>query len=138
MAICAELYAIDSAGPKKIELMWAHPSTLNRADVYSYNAMYRELKQLNAISGATIDVKEPMTESEAVCNYAIYKGGVAIHPDNMMLGIDVGGSTSNIFNGCQLQGKLQLVQQSSIRLAAKIVGGGAKIRGSSQSPAAFC
>ena len=119
MAICAELYAIDSANvPKKIELMWAHPSALNRADVYSYNAMYRELKQLNAISGATIDVKEPMTESEAVCNYAIYKGGVAIHPDNMMLGIDVGGSTSDILMVANYQGKLQLVQQSSIRLAA--------------------
>jgi hypothetical protein len=118
LKICAELYANKDSCPNSIELLWAYPSSLSERDRISYRGLYGYTAELKPIKGLKINVEEPLTEAEAVCNYALGRGELAVTRRSMMLGIDVGGSTSDILLVVKQESKNRLILQSSVRLAA--------------------
>ncbi len=114
--LCAELY-FNATQPA--ELRWSFPGALSPKDRRQYGFLYGELSKINPIRSTTITLNEqPLTEAEAVCNYALTKGGLSLLGDNMMVGLDVGGSTSNVLLVTRENGEPRLVKQSSIRLSA--------------------
>ena len=64
------------------------------------------------------------TEAEAVCSYAMSQE-FGLNSNNMFLGIDVGGSTSDILliaKNPQNNNRYSLFRESSVRLAAGAMG----------------
>jgi hypothetical protein len=118
MKICAELYTNDNIKPAEIIFKWSYPSALSKSDQRSYAAMYNTMIEHRPINRVGFRIAEPVTESQAVCNYAIGPGEIAVHQDTMMIGIDVGGSTSDILLVASVDNVPNLIQQSSVRLSA--------------------
>lgn len=115
IAVIADLYA-EKLIPA--ELRWSYPGSFSKFEKLQYQQMYNELADL-PITGLKATVSNnPLTEAEAVCNYALNNAG--LESENIFLGIDVGGSTSDALvvalNRCERAFKLE--KQSSIRLAA--------------------
>ena len=87
--------------------------------------IYNSLCKLTPIVGAKTTLayhENAVTEAEAVCSYALSQN-FGLNSNNMFLGIDVGGSTSDILllakdsdNG----NKATLYRESSVRLAAGV------------------
>lgn len=101
------------------ELRWSYPGAFSNYDKFQYQKMYDELRYIPIVSHPEVKVSDtPSTEAEAVCNYALTN----ISPDsnNIMLGIDVGGSTSDvlILANDAATWSYKLAKQSSLRLAA--------------------
>jgi hypothetical protein len=118
MMVCADLYA-QRMKPK--ELRWSYPGSFSQFDMLQYEQMYNELEKV-PIVGEYVNVStEPRTESEAVCNYALTN--VSLFDRNILLGIDVGGSTSDILVVAMDRSAraFKLAKQSSIRMAAGIL-----------------
>jgi hypothetical protein len=115
LKICADLF---EAGAVPQKLVWAYPGALSEADKRLYAAMYDEIAALQPFPNFHTEVQSPKTEAQAVCNYAFSKGGFALTGDNLMVGIDVGGSTSDILIVGNYQNKVQLLRQCSVRAAA--------------------
>lgn len=123
LKICAELYSDERIRPYQMAFKWAYPSALSGSDQDNYSGMYAKMKANIPINNAngvpiTMTVEEPMTESQAVCNYAVGPGELAVHENTMMIGIDVGGSTSDILLVSKLNNRSRLIQQGSVRLSA--------------------
>jgi len=117
MAI-ADLYANKML---PIELRWSYPGSFTKFDVRQYQLMYDELSEI-PIEKHSIKVSyEPSTEAEAVCNYALTN--IGLDEKNILLGIDVGGSTSDILVlGMDSKARAyKLSKQSSLRMAAGIL-----------------
>lgn len=100
------------------ELRWSYPGAFSRFDVLQYQQMYNELSKI-PLKDRSVEVSsKPSTEAEAVCNYAL----TSTTPDsnNIMLGIDVGGSTSDVLLLAMNRAErcFKLEKQSSLRLAA--------------------
>ena len=115
IAAVADLYA-DRMIPS--ELRWSYPGAFSPFDKLQYQQMYNELSQI-PIEGKSVTVSDmPSTEAEAVCNYALTN--VSLDANNLMLGIDVGGSTSDalILAMDRAERAFKLCKQSSMRLAA--------------------
>jgi hypothetical protein len=115
IAAVADLYA---AHKIPAELRWSYPGAFSKYDVLQYKLMYNELSKI-PVSGKKTQVNQtPSTEAEAVCNYAL----TSTTPDskNIMLGIDVGGSTSDVLLLAMDRAErcFKLEKQSSLRLAA--------------------
>ncbi|MCS6905091.1 MAG: hypothetical protein RML72_09730 [Bacteroidia bacterium] len=115
LEICADLFEA-GASPKK--LIWAYPGALSAPDQRYYRAMYEEIAELQPFKDFKTKVEKPQTESEAVCNYALSRGGFAPTGDDLMIGIDIGGSTSDILIVGNYENKVQLLRQCSARVAA--------------------
>lgn len=116
--VCADLYAHRM---RPVELRWSYPGSFSQFDVLQYEQMYRELANI-PLAGSMVEVSaNPSTEAEAVCNYALTNMGIA--DDNIMLGIDVGGSTSDILVVAldRAARAFKMSKQSSLRLAAGIL-----------------
>jgi hypothetical protein len=116
LKLCAELY-VNEVQPA--ELRWSFPGALSPKDRRQYGFLYGEIAKINPIRNTSINLSDqPLTEAEAVCNYALTKGGLSLLGDNMMVGLDVGGSTSNVLLVTRESGEPRLVKQSSLRLSA--------------------
>jgi hypothetical protein len=114
---CAYLYS-NSITPSKIR--WSYPGSMMPSDVNGLETMFDNLKKIYPITSndQPIRLDPPITESEAVCSYSLSKTG--LNRDNMILGLDVGGSTSDILLLCDNNGKGSLYRENSIRLAAGV------------------
>ncbi|WP_300725951.1 hypothetical protein [uncultured Bacteroides sp.] len=129
---CADLFAM---GYKPSELRWSFPSAMGKVDISQLKKIYRDLKA-TPIEGCFLKNMPSFTEAEAVCSYALSKDE-ALSDSKLFLGIDIGGSTSDIL----LLGRTKdpskgyvdkLLSQCSIRLAAgcffKAINNSAKFR----------
>jgi len=113
----ADLYA-QRLQPK--ELRWSYPGSFSQFDVGQYQMIYNQLAQ-TPINGLQVEIKTPSTEAEAVCNYSL--NILKATERNLLLGIDVGGSTSNILIvAMDRQARaFKMVKQSSLRMSAGIL-----------------
>ena len=127
--INAELF---EKGLKPKNLMWAYPSSMPKDLRRTYEFIYREAINFETpIRDAKVNVahvedgkgsKGPVaiTESEAVCNYALSKGGISLGDNTVFIGFDIGGVTSDILllvhDKKDQRGLLEM--QSSVKVAA--------------------
>lgn len=108
--ICADMVCA-KAKPKK--LLWSYPGSMNNAFVGDlYNGL------VTPISGVSYEI-ESHTEAEAVSAYA-KKTLPGLNQNTLCLGIDIGGSTSDIhiLQDNPVTHKTAMVAQSSVRLAS--------------------
>ncbi len=115
MQVCADLYAMHL---KPKALRWSYPGSFSQFDVLQYEQMYNELSKI-PLENEWVEVStEPSTEAEAVCNYALTNVGLSDR--NILLGIDVGGSTSDVLVVAMDRAAraFKMAKQSSLRMAA--------------------
>lgn len=116
--ICADLFA---KGIKPEVLRWSFPSAMGRTDISKLRNLYKKLKT-TPIEGVSLKEPQSFTEAEAVCSYALSKQE-ALAENKLFLGIDIGGSTSDILvlgrGADPVKGMVnKLYSQCSIRMAA--------------------
>lgn len=111
--ICADMA---EAGAYPVKLNWSFPSAMSRDDVNALSNIYYDSSKYPFEAAKMRPVSDSYTESEAVCGYAIYKK-THVNASSLSLGIDVGGSTSDILILGSRNNKNALMTQSSIRLA---------------------
>lgn len=112
LQICADLF---DNGNKPANLYWSYPSAMGRSDIEELKKMYKTLHI--PIEGVRNPKTHSHTESEAVCSYAMTKE-VALTEKRLFLGIDIGGSTSDILILGKRNGEKELFSQCSLRMAA--------------------
>lgn len=113
----ADLFA---NGYLPVELRWSYPGSFSNSERLQYQLLYKDIVASNPITSAQVELNpHPVTEAEAVSNYALMTGR-SLDSRNVFLGIDVGGSTSDILLiGMDRQSRaFRLLKQSSVRLAA--------------------
>lgn len=117
---CAFLYH-KQITPNKIS--WSYPGAMMNSDITELSKIFSSLPSTTPITGINTTVAQPITEAEAVCHYAMSQQDFGLTSYNMFLGVDVGGSTSDIlllakdpFNN----GEPSLLKESSVRLAAGV------------------
>lgn len=118
---CAFLYK-NKIRPSEIN--WSHPGAMMEADINDYDKIFNDLIKMSPI---TVGHKPQLcseypTEAEAVCSYALSQD-FGLSGNNMFLGIDVGGSTSDILllaKDPENNNKASLFRESSVRLAAGV------------------
>lgn len=79
------------------EISWSHPGSMMESDINDYDKIFNDLIKINPITAGrkpTINADFP-TEAEVVCSFALSQD-FGLSGNNMFLGIDVGGSTSDI------------------------------------------
>ena len=116
LKVCADLYA---NGFKPAELRWSYPGSFSNWEMLQYKTVYNEVGLTMPIKNVNTRVLDPSTEAEAVSNYAL-STNMSLQSTNIFLGIDVGGSTSDVLVIAmdRANGKYKLLKQSSLRLAA--------------------
>ena len=124
--ICADLYAERA---KPVELKWSYPGSMTAADLSQYNSIYNVyLPQISPLLDSQTKkqiipkIIDSQTEAEAVCKYALSQD-YGLHNSNIFLGIDIGGSTSDILllaRDINNDNKPRLYKQSSVRIAAGV------------------
>ena len=117
---CAYLFTNDIL-PTQIK--WSYPGAMMKSDVNDLHQIFSSLQQVTPLQMANVSVDNGTTEAEAACNYAMGVPDFGLATDNMFLGIDVGGSTSDILllaRDTQHGGQPTLFAESSIRLAAGV------------------
>jgi hypothetical protein len=127
LSICADLYAEKHA---PAELHWSYPGSMTGADKNVYYDIYNiHLPNIIPIKigSSQLQLNEivDQTESESVCKYALSKEK-GLTSTNMFIGIDVGGSTSDILLLAKdiTQNNIpRLYKQSSVRIAAGVFFG---------------
>lgn len=119
LQICADLFGKELVPS---ELRWSFPSAMT--DTASLSQVFKNLTDTigRTIEGVRISKNQSFTEAEAVCVYA-QSYSAALTPNNLFLGIDIGGSTSDILilglDPTDLNGSGQrLYSQCSVRVAA--------------------
>lgn len=120
LQVCAFLYT-NKIRPEQIA--WSYPGSMMEADVNDVEKIFEDLCKNTPINGCHPVLSNHLTtEAEAVCSFALSQD-FGLNRDNMFLGIDVGGSTSDILllakdpnNG----NKATLYRESSVRLAAGV------------------
>ncbi len=115
--ICADM--VDSANPcypKKLN--WSFPSSMTKSDRTALKQIYESAVEypFSVPSIRFKPVLEDFTEAEAVSAYSIYKG-TEVNSSTLSLGIDVGGSTSDILIVGSKDSIDTLLTQSSVRMA---------------------
>jgi len=131
LSICADLFA-DHCLP--VKLHWSYPAAMSNADIIQYRNIYQnDLLSLTPIlvqgpqgkpHAPTTSIDE-QTESESVCKYALSREIGLENNKIMFMGMDIGGSTSDILLvGKDMTptggGKSRLYKQSSVRIAAGV------------------
>lgn len=104
-------------------ISWSYPGAMLPNDITELDKIFGSLASVTPIVNANISVRRPLTEAEAVCSYAISQPNFGLTTNNMFLGIDVGGSTSDILilaKDNQNEGITSLLKESSVRLAAGV------------------
>jgi hypothetical protein len=128
--ICAELF---SEGRRPASLLWSYPSSMPKDLRRTYEGVYEEvINAVNPIKGDDFKVEvarlsdnerikvRAISESEAVCNYALSTGGVGLGSSSLLVGIDIGGMTSDLLILATDPGDKRaiLLKQSSVKIAA--------------------
>lgn len=118
LQVCAFLFK------KRIKpgfLRWSYPGSMLDSDVTKLGGIFKRLERADMIpfSDTRITVISDTTEAEAVCAYASKQDEFGLSHDNIILGIDVGGSTSDILLLVKdANNTPTLYRESSIRIAA--------------------
>lgn len=102
------------------EISWSHPGSMMESDIDDYYKIFDELTKLTPFGRKPSLNEELPTEAEAVCSFALSQD-FGLSGNNMFLGIDVGGSTSDILllsKDPLNNNKATLYRESSVRLAA--------------------
>ena len=121
---CAYLYT-HQINPIRIE--WSYPGSMMESDRNYLETAFTQLPGVTPIVGAGMNgiigvatYPNLYTESEAVCRFAL-GGDYALGNNNIILGIDVGGSTSDILLLAKdLNNYDTLMRESSVRMAAGV------------------
>ena len=117
---CAFLY---TNRIRPTEISWSYPGSMMSADVDSVERIFEDLCKITPITGRRPElIAKPTTEAEAVCSFALAQD-FGLNKDNMFLGIDVGGSTSDILllaKDPANNNEASLYRESSVRLAAGV------------------
>lgn len=112
--ICADMVA---AGAYPSKLNWSFPSAMGSTDTTALKDIYRSASEYPfESSGKPRPTMSEYTEAESVCAYAIYKG-TEVTESSLSLGVDIGGSTSDILIMGSKNNINTLLTQSSVRLA---------------------
>ncbi|GHU59120.1 hypothetical protein FACS189411_15580 [Bacteroidia bacterium] len=125
LSVCADLY-VQKCRPT--ELRWSFPGSMSSTDLNQYTAIYNgQLPSLTPILDSSTGTRLrsisilDQTEAESVCKYALSRArGLNNY---MFLGIDVGGSTSDILllaKDINAGNAPRLYKQSSVRIAAGV------------------
>lgn len=117
---CAYLFTNDIL-PTNIK--WSYPGAMMMRDVNDMHQIFLALGNVTPLQMAKVAVANGETEAEAVCSYAVGLPNFGLAANSMFLGIDVGGSTSDILllaRDAQNNGQPTLFTESSIRLAAGV------------------
>lgn len=118
---CAFLYQ-NKIRPSQIN--WSYPGSMMEADVDELERIFEELCRTMPIAGRRPTLNDThITEAEAVCSFALSNDNFGLNNNNMFLGIDVGGSTSDILLLAKNPAKgnqASLFRESSVRLAAGV------------------
>lgn len=118
---CAFLYK-NKIKPE--DIIWSHPGSMMESDINEYVKIFSDLAKITPIAGKTPKTNEEFpTEAEAVCSFALSREEFGLANNNMFLGIDVGGSTSDILllaKDPTNNNKASLYRESSVRLAAGV------------------
>jgi hypothetical protein len=123
LSVCADLYAQKC---RPTELRWSFPGSMSSTDLNQYTAIYNgQLPAITPILDSSTGTKLrnitvlEQTEAESVCKYALSRDyGLN---NNLFLGIDVGGSTSDILLLARDKTATpHLYKQSSVRIAAGV------------------
>lgn len=117
---CAYLFTNDIL-PTRIK--WSYPGAMMVRDVNDLHQIFLALGNVTPLQMANVTVANGETEAEAVCSYAVGLPDFGLAANSMFLGIDVGGSTSDILllaRDAQNNGQPTLFTESSIRLAAGV------------------
>lgn len=118
---CAFLYQ-NKIRPSQIN--WSYPGSMMDADVDELEKIFEKLCSTMPIAGKKPTLNDTrVTEAEAVCSFALSNGSFGLNNNNIFLGIDVGGSTSDILLLAKnpLKGnQASLFRESSVRLAAGV------------------
>ena len=88
--ICADLFE-EGVYPKTLN--WSYPSAMGSSDMEALSDIFEGLP--TPCPSYPVETKNSFTEAEAVCSYFLDKN-IALRNNNMFLGIDIGGSTSDI------------------------------------------
>ena len=88
--ICADLFE-EGVYPKTLN--WSYPSAMGSSDMEALSDIFEDLPI--PCPSYPVETKNSFTEAEAVCSYFLDKN-IALKNNNMFLGIDIGGSTSDI------------------------------------------
>ena len=88
--ICADLF---EEGVYPRTLNWSYPSAMGSSDMEALSDIFEGLP--TPCPSYPVESKNSFTEAEAVCSYFLDKN-IALRNTNMFLGIDIGGSTSDI------------------------------------------
>lgn len=124
----AEMYAINM---RPVLLNWAYPSSMPKDLRRTYEFVYREalsgeipisdtVTRVANVEGEKMENNVALTESEAVCNFALTRGGISLNDNTIFIGFDIGGVTSDILllvNDSANQ-RARLAKQSSVKVAA--------------------
>lgn len=111
--ICADLFAL---GARPVTLNWSFPSSMGTRDRKDLGHIYDEAVCHQSIADGFTGVKKhDYTESESVCAYALSKNTTL--KKSIAIGIDVGGSTSDVLIMGKKDGEIRLLTQSSVRMA---------------------
>ena len=129
LLINAELFA-DSKRPTS--LSWSYPSSMPNAVRHDLEGTYSEMVEtvrpisdnkviLAQLGGdKTMEEMKVLSESEAVAEYVLTKGGVSVSTDSILINFDIGGVTSDlsILIHDPEDKRAKLVRQTSAKLAA--------------------
>lgn len=116
---CAFLY---TNRIKPEEIYWSFPGSMMPSDRDELERIYEDLCRITPYGRKPELPRDFTTEAEAVCSYAMSQD-FGLSSNNMFLGIDVGGSTSDILliaKNPQDNNKPSLFRESSVRLAAGV------------------
>lgn len=116
---CAFLY---THRIKPEEIFWSFPGAMMASDRDELEGIYEDLCTITPFGRKPELSDKLITEAEAVCCYAMSQD-FGLTSNNMFLGIDVGGSTSDILliaKNPQDNNKPSLFRESSVRLAAGV------------------
>lgn len=142
LCICAELFI---QGKRPALVMWSYPHAMPKDLRRTYEGIYEEVvlnvqpiqgpkTKTAKISGNPNLNTTALSESEAVCNYALTMGGIGLPTDSIFLGIDIGGVTSDILLLVNDPGEKRalMLKQSSVKIAgdriARAIGMSANIQ----------
>lgn len=118
---CAYLY---THRIQPTQIVWSYPGSMMESDITGLEQSFNMLCSLTPIAGKKPTILPTLTtESEAVCSFALGEG-YALGTDNILLGIDVGGSTSDILLLAKGSDNADtLMRESSVRMAAGVFFG---------------
>jgi hypothetical protein len=104
------------------EIYWSYPGSMMDSDRDELERIFEDLCKITPYGRKPILSPSYTTEAEAVCSYAMSQD-FGLASNNMFLGIDVGGSTSDILliaKNPTDNNKPSLYKESSVRLAAGV------------------